>query len=119
MREADLLALYDAALGLTERMGEAIAQEAWDELARLLVEREALIPRIEALVAGPPPQYAADLKARLERLLSLDTTHAARLGTRQAELGQRMQQLGRSRVAMQGYLPHLASEDAAFIDQDR
>ncbi|HEY9854714.1 MAG TPA: flagellar protein FliT [Stenomitos sp.] len=118
---ADLKALYQEALALSERQSKAIDRDDWAELQSLLEARDPLIQKAEQLLANPiQPTNKAELADLLRQLHQIDARNQVRMGQKQLALRAEMEGIGRSKVALNGYLESFGSAfDPTFFDQDR
>lgn len=120
-REAELRKIYDEALVLSEGQGKAIEQENWTLLQTLLDARERCIQRAEQLLTQPvTPANKAELAERLRQLHQIDERNQQLLDRKQQALQAEMENLGRSKTALHGYLDSFGGlMDPSFIDQDQ
>ena len=90
------LAPYERLVDLAEREASLVGSEAWDDLAALSGERQAVL----AALPHTPPREAGPI---LERLAGCQALVTAALATARAAAAAELQTLGRGRGAVRGY----------------
>lgn len=116
----ELKQVYEQAIALTDKQAEAIAKEDWDELGALLMKRDRLITRAEALLHEGAPENRKDLLALLTQLRVKDQVNQSVITRKVEALRGEMQSLQHSNGAVAGYLEHLRGPaESHFIDHDQ
>jgi hypothetical protein len=119
--QEELARVYREAIAMTDSQAEAIAREDWEELGALLMKRDRLIARAEALIHdGGVPGDRKELITLLTQLRIKDQVNQ-NVVTRKVEgLKDEIQSLQQSNSAVTGYLDNLrGTAEAHFIDHDQ
>ena len=90
------LAPYERLVALAEREASLVGSEAWEDLAALASERQAVL----ATLPQTPPREAGPM---LERLAGCQALVTAALATARASTATELRTLGRGRGAVRGY----------------
>lgn len=119
--QGELAQVYREAIALTEAQAEAIAQENWEELGALLMKRDRLIARAEALIHdGELPGDRQELVALLTQMRVKDQVNQTLITRRISEMKGEINSLQQSNSAVAGYLDNLRGvSEAHFIDHDQ
>lgn len=117
----DLATIYREAIALTEQQGQAIASSDWDELGALLMKRDRLIARAEALIhEGRVPSDRQELISLLTQLRVKDQVNQTIVTRQVAAMKDEVQSLQQSNHAVAGYLDNLRGvSESHFIDHDQ
>lgn len=117
----ELAEVYREAIALTEQQAEAIAQEDWELLGALLMKRDRLISRAEALIHdGKLPGDRQELVALLTQLRVKDQVNQTVITRKVEGLKEEIQSLQQSNHAVAGYLDNLRGvSESHFIDHDQ
>lgn len=118
---AELASTYREAIALTEAQADAIAREDWEELGALLMKRDRLIARAEALIhEGDLPQERQELISLLTQLKVKDQVNQTLVTRRVEALRGEINSLQQSNHAVAGYLGNLRGvAESHFIDHDQ
>lgn len=119
--ESDLREVYAAAIALTDQIGQAIADNAWDELNALLQDRERFIKQAQAILDDLEQRAHPDLAQQLRQLQQADARHMLTLQEKRNHMQQQIEGLQMSRTALSGYRDALVSGEIEphFLDRDR
>jgi len=117
----ELAQVYREAIALTEKQAAAIAQEEWEELGALLMKRDRLISRAEALLQeGDFQGDRHELITLLKRLQIKDQVNQAVMNRKVNALRDEIGSLQQSNAAVAGYLNNLRGiSESHFIDHDQ
>lgn len=117
----ELTRVYQEAIALTEAQTQAIARDDWQELAALLMKRDRLIARAEALIHdGQIPGDRQEVVALLNQLRMKDEVNQGLVSRKLDALRGEMHALQQSNTAMAGYLNSLQGvTESHFIDHDQ
>jgi hypothetical protein len=117
----ELAQVYREAIALTEKQAAAIAREDWDELGALLMKRDRLIARAEALIHdGELPADRQELMSLLTQLRVKDQVNQTVVTRRVERMKEEMNSLQQSNSAVAGYLDNLRGvSESHFIDHDQ
>ncbi len=118
---SELVQVYREAIALTEQQAEAIAQEDWERLGALLMKRDRLISRAEALIHdGDLPGDRQEARALLTQLRVKDQVNQTVMTRKYDSLKDEIQSLQQSNSAVVGYLDNLRGvSESHFIDHDQ
>lgn len=113
--------VYREAIALTEQQAEAIAQEDWETLGALLMKRDRLIARAEALIHDESlPSDRKELIGLLTQLRVKDQVNQTLITRKLDALKGELQSLQQSNAAVAGYLASARGvAEAHFIDHDQ
>lgn len=119
--QVELVQVYREAIVLTEKQAEAIAQEDWELLGALLMKRDRLISRAEALIHdGNLPADRQELQALLTQLRVKDQVNQTVITRKVDDIKGEIQSLQHSNHAVSGYLDNLRGvAESHFIDHDQ
>ena len=119
--QQELAQVYREAIALTDKQAEAIAQEDWELLGALLMKRDRLISRAEALIhGGVLPDERQQVRTLLTQLRIKDQANQAVITRKQEALKVELQSLRQSNSAVSGYLDNLRGvTESHFIDHDQ
>ncbi|MNY18480.1 Flagellar protein FliT [compost metagenome] len=119
--QEELAQVYREAIALTEKQAEAIAKEDWELLGALLMKRDRLITRAEALIhEGSLPEDRQELRALLTQLRVKDQVNQTVITRKVEEIKVEIQSLQQSNSAVTGYLDNLRGvAESHFIDHDQ
>jgi hypothetical protein len=117
----ELVQVYREAIALTDKQAAAIAQEDWEELGALLMKRDRLIARAEALIhAGGVPSDRKELLTLLTQLRIKDQVNQTIVTRRVESIKEEIHSLQQSNGAVAGYLDNLRGiSESHFIDHDQ
>ena len=117
----ELAQVYREAIALTEKQATAIAQEDWEELGALLMKRDRLIARAEALIHdGGVPSDRQELISLLTQLRIKDQVNQAVVTRRVESMKEEIHSLQQSNSAVAGYLDNMRGvSEAHLIDHDQ
>lgn len=117
----ELAQVYREAIALTDKQATAIAQEDWEELGALLMKRDRLIARAEALIHdGGVPSDRKELLTLLTQLRIKDQVNQAVVTRRVESMKGEIHSLQQSNSAVAGYLDNLRGvSESHFIDHDQ
>ncbi len=90
------LAPYERLVALAERETTLVGSQAWEDLALLAGERQAILATL-------PPAPPAEARHLLERLAGIQALVTAALAGARAETARELGTLGRGRGAVRGY----------------
>ncbi|MNK72080.1 Flagellar protein FliT [compost metagenome] len=119
--QQELAQVYREAIVLTDQQAEAIAQEDWEMLGALLMKRDRLITRAEALIhEGVLPGEYQEVRMLLTQLRVKDQANQAVVTRKYETLKVELQSLQQSNGALTGYLDNLRGvAESHFIDHDQ
>lgn len=117
----ELVQVYREAIALTDKQAQAIAQEDWEDLGALLMKRDRLIARAEALIhEGAVSGDRQELTTLLTQLRIKDQVNQTAVTRRIERIKDELQSLRHSNSAVAGYLDNLRGvSDSHFIDHDQ
>ena len=117
----ELAQVYREAIALTESQASAIAQENWEDLGALLMKRDRLIARAEALIHdGGLPADRKELITLLTQLRIKDQVNQTVITRKIEGLKEEIQSLQHTNHAVTGYLDNLRGvSESHFIDHDQ
>lgn len=117
----ELAEVYREAIALTEQQAVAIAQEDWQMLGALLMKRDRLITRAEALIhEGVLPGEHQEVRMLLTQLRVKDQANQAIITRKYDMLKLELQSLQQSNGALSGYMDNLRGvAESHFIDHDQ
>ena len=117
----ELVQVYREAIALTDKQATAIAREDWEELGALLMKRDRLIARAEALIhAGGVPSDRKELITLLTQLRIKDQVNQTIVTRRVDSIKEEIHSLQQSNGAVAGYLDNLRGiSESHFIDHDQ
>ncbi|MNR75316.1 Flagellar protein FliT [compost metagenome] len=119
--EQELAQVYREAIALTDKQAEAIAQEDWELLGALLMKRDRLISRAEALIhEGVLPDERQEVRTLLTQLRVKDQVNQTAVTRKYEATKVEIQSLQQSNSAVTGYLDNLRGvAESHFIDHDQ
>lgn len=119
--QEELALVYREAISLTDKQAEAIAQEDWELLGALLMKRDRLIARAEALIhEGILPDERQEVRTLLTQLRVKEQANQAVITRKHQALKEEIQSLQQSNSGVTGYLDNLRGmAESHFIDHDQ